>query len=274
MSNQTYKPTYTKQSARSFTEPGTGGTATGFSSGGQGGTEANWEIGGMGTNWGTGSMAGTQSYGGMGTDMGMGTMGTNVGTGTNVGMGNMQQRKFGAHEMMQVHEVLTQTIDGINQFELYRPHIKDQQLMSILDKQLQHMSGSYDNMVNYLHNQGMSSAVPYRVKKSFQPQYGLRQPAPQQPNTNINQMDDRDVASGMMCCSKAGAVKCTHAALECADPTLRSIVMNCAVSAVNQAYELFQYMNQKGMYQVPTLQQNTTGTMMNAYQSAGQMQYQ
>lgn len=174
--------------------------------------------------------------------------------------------QWGAHEAMEVHEVLTDHIDGINQFELYRPHVKDQKLMNILDKQLQHMQSSYQNIVSYVHNKGMHAAEPYRAVKTAGIKYGLNNPAPNQPNSDMNQMDDRDVASGMMGCAKASALVCTTAALECADSSLRQMITNCAVSSVNQAYELFQYMNQNGYYQVPTMMQKTTQTMAGAYQ--------
>lgn len=229
---------------------------------GMGSTDPTWNTTGMGANWGT---TGGTNWNTAGATTNWGT----AGPGMQAGMQGGNRQKFGAMEIMQVHEVLSGYIDGINQFELYRPHIKDQQLMSILDKQIRHMAGSYDNMVNYLHNQGMSSAVPYRTRKNFQPKYGLRQPSPEHPNMDANQMDDHDVASGMMGCAKASALMCTGAALECADPTLRSMMVNCAVSSINQAYEVFQFMNQMGMYQIPTLQQNTTNTLMNTYQQAG-----
>jgi hypothetical protein len=39
--------------------------------------------------------------------------------------------------------------------------------------------------------------------------------------------------------------------------------------AVEQAYELFTFMNQRGMYQVPTMQQQTQDNFMNIYQHSG-----
>ncbi len=208
---------------------------------------------------------------------GTGAMGAQWGqfpaqTGQQAGQQTFQ--KLGAHEVMQAHEVLTDIIDGINQFGLYRPHIKDQQLTQILDNQVNHMYSSYQNLVNYLHNQGMSAAVPYRTPKTQSVKYGLRQPSPMEPNANLNYMDDRDVASGMMGCAKASALVCTAAALECADPNLRNMMTNCCVSSINQAYELFQYMNQRGMYQVPTLPDKTTQTMLNTYQAGTAPQFQ
>lgn len=180
--------------------------------------------------------------------------------------GQQMTKKFGAHEILMVHQVLNRQINSINMFELFKPYVKDQQLQGILDNQLNHMYSSYQNTVNYLHNQGMSSAVPYRAPKTSNIKYGLRQPSPIEPNASVQQMDDMDVASGMMCCAKASALLCTTAALECADPTLRNMVSDCAVSSINQAYEVFQYMNQKGMYQIPTLADQTTLTMVNTYQ--------
>lgn len=179
-------------------------------------------------------------------------------------------RKFGAMELMQAHEVIVHLINGINLFELYRPHVKDQQLMQILNNQVNHLYSSYQNIVSYLHNQGQSSAVPYRAPKASSIQYGLRQPSPVEPNASQNQMDERDVACGVIGSIKSCAVSCTTAALESVDPILRNIITNCAVSCINQAYEVFQWMNQRGMYQIPTLADQTTQTIINSYQMGSQ----
>lgn len=121
---------------------------------------------------------------------------------------------LGAHEVMEVHEVLTDTVDGINQFQLYRPHVKDPQLKSILDKQIQFMSQEYNNMVQGINQRGISKAVPYRGPRNVTPVYGLDNPTSQSPNTSINDMDDRDVASGMLRCHKASAGLRMRASLE------------------------------------------------------------
>lgn len=185
-------------------------------------------------------------------------------------MGNTPQNvaDWGAHEILMTHEVLTDCIDGINQFELYRPHVRDQRLLNILDNQINHSFNGYNKLVNYLHQRGASQAVPYRVPQSRRPQYGLRNPSPETPNLDMDQMNDRDVASGMLGCAKASASLATIAALECSDATLRNMLTNCAVSNINMAYETFQYLNEKGYYQVPTMQNNTTQTIIDTYQPA------
>lgn len=181
-------------------------------------------------------------------------------------------QNIGAHELLEMHEVLENAIDGINQFELLRPHAKDVQLVQMIDRQLQFMTNEYNSMVNLLHSKGLNQAIPQRTPLSYQaqehgtPKYGLRQPAPEAPKTSVSQLSDRDVSSEMLGCKKAAASLRMHAALECADPALRQMMIQGAMNCAEMAYEVWSYMNQKGYYQVPTLKDMTTQTMINVYQ--------
>ncbi|MDW7673754.1 MAG: spore coat protein [Bacillota bacterium] len=177
----------------------------------------------------------------------------------------MMAANYGAHEVMEVHEVLTKAIDVINLFQLYQPFVKDPELKSILQKQLEFTNQEYFNMVQAIGQQGMGSAVPYRNPRGFSPSYGLQNPAPQAPNASMNEMDDRDVASGMLGCHKASASMKMIAALECADPNLRQMIQQGANNCADQAYEVWQYMNAKGYYQIPTMQQTTTNNFIDTY---------
>jgi len=174
--------------------------------------------------------------------------------------------QWGAHEAMQVHESLSSLINGINNFQLYRPHIRDQQLMSILDRQINEIQNHYQNLTNYVHNQGMHAAEPLRGPSMSSIKYGLHNPSPIQPKTNPGELDDRDVASAMLSADKACSLVCSISSLECADANLRQMVTSCAIACNNMAYEVFQYMNQKGYYQVPTMMSKTTNTMVQSYQ--------
>ncbi|MEG6614820.1 spore coat protein [Peptococcaceae bacterium 1198_IL3148] len=176
--------------------------------------------------------------------------------------------QYGAHEVMELHEVLTDAIDGINQFELYKPHVTDQQLSSMIDKHINFMTNEYNMMVQALNQQGMAEARPYRAPITSQPIYGLNNPAPQSPHTATGKLNDRDIASGMLGCHKSSAIMKSMAALECADLNLRRMVQQGSINCSEMAYEVWQYMNQNGYYQVPTMKQMTTNTMINTYTPA------
>lgn len=176
--------------------------------------------------------------------------------------------QYGAHEVMEIHEVLTDTINGINQFLLYTPYVRDQQLRTILDRQVQFMTQEYNNLMQVVNQRGMTQATPYRTPMKSAPVYGLDNPTAESPNASMNQMNDRDVASGMLGCHKSSAIMRMVAAQECANPELRRMVQQGAVNCSEQAYEVWQYMNQNGYYQVPTMKETTTNTMMNLYTPA------
>jgi spore coat protein CotF len=176
---------------------------------------------------------------------------------------------LGAHEVMEIHEVLTCTIDGINQFQLYRPLIRDGRLQQMLDHQLQFMTDEYNNTVQLLQQQGITQTLSYRSAHSIQPIYGLDNPERQTPNMTAEQMDDRDVSSCMLGFHKSSASKKILAALECADPQIRRTMQQGALNCSEQAYEVWQFMNQSGFYQVPTMKEVTTNTVLNTYTQAG-----
>lgn len=179
-------------------------------------------------------------------------------------------QQYGAHELMEVHEVLTDTIDGINQFQLYQPHCQDPQLQNILQNQLGFMTNEYNQMVAAVQKHGAQRNVPtMRQADQTAPMYGMSSAtASEAPNASMRQMNDRDISSGMLGCSKSSATMRMHGALECADPQLRHLLVQGAKNCADQAYETWQYMNGKGYYQVPTLQENTAQSVLNHYAPA------
>ena len=177
---------------------------------------------------------------------------------------------IGAHEMMECHEVLTCTVNTINQFQLYQPYCQDQELKNILQNQLSFMTNEYNVLVKALQQKNNIGQIP-NVKPNMNgtPIYGVSLNAvPEAPNASINQMNDRDISAGMLGSHKAGAAFKMHAALECTDPEMREMMTQSAKNCADQAYETWSYMNNKGYYQVPIFDQTTTLAMMNSHQQS------
>ncbi len=176
--------------------------------------------------------------------------------------------KYGAHEVLEMHEVLSEAINTINNSQLYRQHVTDGQLAHMMDHQLDFIHQEYSLLVEALNGQGRQDAIPYRAPRMLQPQYGLRQPGPYAPNTSADQLDDQDIAWAILSMHKASAARKMMAALECADPDLRRILQQSAINCAEMAYEVWQYMNQNGYYQVPTMKDVTTQHLIGAFQQA------
>lgn len=175
---------------------------------------------------------------------------------------------YGAHETMEVHEILNEKLNLINHFSMYAQQTQDAELRQMIERHLQTAVMSYDQLIAYTHDYSAASGrqQPYGMPQAQpeQVQYGLRQPSPQMPMQG--RFDDRQIAMSVLSCHKNSAKNHMNGALECADANVRNMLMNGAVTCANQAYETFLYMNRAGMYQVPTLQDHTAKTFLHAYQ--------
>ncbi|HEU5138638.1 MAG TPA: spore coat protein [Bacillales bacterium] len=182
-------------------------------------------------------------------------------------------KPYGAHEMMEIHEVLTDTIDGINQFQLYAAYCQDPQLQNILQNQIRFMTDEYNQMLQTVKNHSEMRS-DYRMMQNTTPAYGMNNAGAgtaEMPNTSTQQMNDHDISSGMLGCAKASATLRMHAALECGDPEIRDMMVQGAANCADQAYETWTYMNNNGYYQVPTLPEQAERTIMNGYQPASNL---
>lgn len=186
---------------------------------------------------------------------------------------------FGAHEVLELHEVLNDAIYGLNTLNLFRPHAQDPMLQAMVDRHMQALTTEYNYMIQLANQQGAGHAVPARrmnaggysenhMNQAFQPSYGLHNPQTQAPARSAQEIDDADVALCLVNCHKQTASLKMKAALEMADPTLRRTMQQGALNSAEMAYEGFQFANQKGYYQVPTLKDTTQNTYLQAYGTA------
>ncbi|WP_276353323.1 spore coat protein [Cohnella caldifontis] len=182
---------------------------------------------------------------------------------------------FGAHETMEAHELLCEKINRIAHFNLYAQQARNPQLKEMINRHRQEAIRSYNEIVAYTHDYNaapqMGMHQPMGGINPGQIQYGLHNPQPVGPETNTT-FSDQEIASAMLICHKNGAKNAMMGAVECADPHLRRMMMNSSVACADQAYETFLFMNQQGLYQVPTLNDHTAKTFMHAYQPMQQTQ--
>ncbi|WP_028560464.1 spore coat protein [Paenibacillus pinihumi] len=179
---------------------------------------------------------------------------------------------FGARETLEAHEILTEKKNAIEQLSFYAAQAQAPELRSILENQLGSMKSGYNQMVGYTHDYSAAQAgVPTYQPPQLSPEhirYGLRHPADQQVQLGGGSaalFSDGQIASYALTCHKNGAKNQMNAALECADPNVRQMMIDGSLSCANQAYELFAYMNRQGSYQIPTMHDHTAKTYLHLY---------
>ncbi|WP_134684666.1 spore coat protein [Brevibacillus migulae] len=178
----------------------------------------------------------------------------------------MQTHQYGAHEVMELHEVMNATIDGINTCQLYMPHTQDPELRQILTNQLQFMTDEYNRLVHLINGRGAGMAIPYRPRTNGFQQTGMTPVNAMMPNANAQQLDDRDISSAVLGIHKSGAKIRMNAALECADWEIRRTLMQGANNCANQAYDIWGYMNRRGYYPLHSMQEIANNHILRGYQ--------
>lgn len=195
----------------------------------------------------------------------------------------MQQpnAQYGAHEVIGMSEALTAKAANVELFSFLSTQVQDTQLRNILQNQARAIEEQYAQGVQVLQGTGQAPQPSNTFAgMNTQAKLGLRQPNHPAPNMNAQTLSERTVCTVVLNAHKLGAIAWTTLALECTNPQFRSYLMTGASTCDRMAYDIWAYMNQKGWYQVPTLQQNTTQTIMQSYQMpqqgqmAGMQQFQ
>ncbi|RHW36849.1 spore coat protein [Lysinibacillus yapensis] len=185
--------------------------------------------------------------------------------------GNMPlSMNHGAHEVLDVHEVLSASIGALNAFIFYRPHVKDQELLNILDRQYAFMLDEY-NITAECFKTGQDPSHPtrsYKMQMGNDSKYGLTPGQPKKPMTSANEIDDSIISGALLSCHKTLATGKTTAALEATNPVVRRVLQDSIQNCIEMAYEISLYQNQRGDYQIPQLAPQDMQAMLNMYGQA------
>ncbi|GKV54732.1 spore coat protein F-like protein YhcQ [Sporosarcina sp. NCCP-2222] len=173
----------------------------------------------------------------------------------------------GGHELFDVHEVLNAAVGAMNQAVLLRPHVKDPELLDILDRQLRFMQDEYNITVECFKT-GQDPSHPtqsYKMKQNNDFIYGMKQSQPKKPIQSANEITDEIISGFLLASAKASASHKTMSALETTNPVVRRVLADSVPNCIEMAYELSIYQNKHHYYQVPQLAQQDMQAILNAY---------
>lgn len=175
-----------------------------------------------------------------------------------------------AHQMIHVGEAMRTMVNCMNTFRMYRTQISDSQMASMVDRQLDHMMGMCNNILNHIQSKEINNITPERIMNWQSYVNQMHQPI----NMNTNSLDDHDMAWCMTNSLKSCVMTLSATTMACSDDTLRKIVMNCCTSCMNMVYDMLTYMYQKGMFHLSYTQNSARSSTMPVYQPMSEMQYQ
>jgi spore coat protein CotF len=184
------------------------------------------------------------------------------------------QMNHGGHELFDVHEVLSGSVGTMNQYMMFRQHVKDPELLDILNRHYQFMQEEYNITVECF-TTGQNPSKPTQSYKMTQGNdfiYGMKPSQPKKPFQSVSEISDEFISSCMLASCKMGASSKTMAALEVTNPVVRRVLADSVPNCIEMAYELSIYQNKHHYYQVPQLAQQDMMQLLNSFAPAqGQM---
>ncbi len=153
----------------------------------------------------------------------------------------------GGHEVMDVHEVLSASIGALNTFIFLRPHVQDQELLNILDRQYSFMLDEY-NITAECFKTGQDPSHPtrsYKMQMGNDSKYGLTPGQPKKPMQSANEINDGIISGWLLSCHKTRSTGKTAAALESTNPVVRRVLQDSIPNCIEMAYELSLISKQK-----------------------------
>jgi spore coat protein CotF len=175
-----------------------------------------------------------------------------------------------AHQMIHVGEAMRTMVNCMNTFRMYRTQISDSQMASMIDRQLDHMMGMCNNILNHMQSKEITNITPDRIMNWQSYVNQMHQPI----TMNTGSLDDHDMAWCMTNSLKSCVMTLSATTMACSEDILRKMVMNCCTSCMNMVYDMLTYMYQKGMFHLSNTQTNAMSSTVPVYQPMSEMHYQ
>lgn len=177
--------------------------------------------------------------------------------------------QLAAHEVHDLHELTMSCVNSITNMAMFINVVQDQELKGMLQKHFPAHIQDYNMKVEFLSKTNGSSQklrVPELVK-SLQDytKSSTNNFPPITPRTDIQQMNDREVATAYLLTLKRAGREYAWTAMEASNPDLREFFKDAFTMSCNHAYEVWQYMVRKGYYPLEAAPASTINTMASIY---------
>lgn len=180
------------------------------------------------------------------------------------------QMNHGGHELFDLHESLSGSVAGLNQMILFRSHVKDPELLDILDRQYRFALEEYNLTVEAFKTgqKPSQSTSVYNMQAGHDFIYGMKPSQPKKPIQSENEITDEMISGYLLSSAKMSASSKTVAALETTNPVVRRILADSVPNCIEMAYELSIYQNKHHYYQVPQLDKQDMQELLNSFAPA------
>ncbi|MCP1359089.1 spore coat protein [Aneurinibacillus migulanus] len=182
--------------------------------------------------------------------------------------------QLAAHEAHDLHELAMSCVNSITNMAYFLQHVQDAELKGIIERHFPLHIQDYNMKAEYLGNvAGATTKLQVPMLNQSLQSY-TQSPAtsypPVMPRTQVQDFNDREIATAYLLTLKRTGREYAWAAMEAANPEVRTFLEDAFRMSSRHAYDVWQWMVKKGYYPLEPAPQATLQTMGNFYQTVQQ----
>lgn len=177
-------------------------------------------------------------------------------------------------ELHNLHELILSCVNTITNMALYKNQITDPELKAMVEAQFPVHIQDYNLKVRFV----KEASAPNEKLNVPQLKINLQdfttspvQPIPVTPRTDIQQLNDREIATGYLLTLKRAGREYAWSSMEATNPVLREFLKDAFTMACNHAYEVSGWLIQKGFYPLCSAPQTEIDKLGSLYNEVQQL---
>lgn len=178
--------------------------------------------------------------------------------------------QLAAHEAQDLHELAMSCVNSITNMACFLNQVQDQELKAILQTHLPLHIQDYNMKADYLGKaEGTTAKLPVPDLRPMLQTYTAAPvpPVPVTPRMNVQQFNDREIATAYLLTLKRAGREYAWAAMEMSNPGVRGFLEDAFRMCSHHAYDVWQWMVKKGFYPLEPASPATMVTLGGLYQS-------
>lgn len=178
--------------------------------------------------------------------------------------------QLAAHEVHDLSELTLSCVNSITNMALFLSQVKDQELKSLIEKHFPLHIQDYNTKVEFLkQSSGSQPGLPI-PDIAYTLQSFTKAPVPPEsvtPRTDVHALNDREIATAYLLTLKRAGREYAWSTMEMSNPEVRTFCESAFMMASCHAYEIWQWMVQKGYYALEEAPQDTMNTIGGMYKT-------
>ena len=185
--------------------------------------------------------------------------------------------QLASHELYDLHELIVSCVNSITNMAMFKNMVQDQELKNMIESHFPAHIQDYNMKVEFIKRASAPNEklnVPeLNVKLNDFTKSPVNSFESITPNTDVQKMNDREIATAYLLTLKRAGREYAWSAMETGNPEMRQFLKDAFTMSCNHAYDVWQWMVQKGYYPLSPAPQNEINIISSIYNEVKQPQY-